>query len=168
MKIELKKISYSKSLSEETNAYTAQVWVDDVHVCDVSNHGQGGCDEQHPAKGKTHKDVAALNDAIKAERGKEKTEFTHDGKPFYIDVDLEHVCGDLLEKHLVEKTLRRDLTNKILFQKPGKPGIYEVKKPKGPVDQTPKLIAIIKEKHQCATTLNEMPFDEALKIYRAA
>ncbi len=40
-KIELKKIKYSESLSEETPAYTATAYVDGVRFAEVSNHGTG-------------------------------------------------------------------------------------------------------------------------------
>lgn len=42
MKLELKKIKYSPSLSKETNAFTAELWVDDMPTADCLNSGQGG------------------------------------------------------------------------------------------------------------------------------
>lgn len=164
MKIELKKISYNARLSEETSAYAAQVWVDGVHIADVSNHGTGGPDEQHEAKGKTWKDVEALNNRIKAERGMQKTDLTLNGKPFEMQIDLEAVCGELLTAYLIERDLKRDLARKILFVKPGQKGIYQIKKPI-PAHYS-KLIELIKEKHKCGLTLNEMPLDKALVVYR--
>lgn len=165
MNIELKKISYSRQLSEETSAYTAQVWVDGVHICDVSNHGQGGCDMQHPAKGKTHKDVEALNDAIKAERGEEDSSLLVDGKPFRMQIDLEAVCGELLDKHLMEKDLKRALKSKVLFQQDGK--LYEIKIPRGTL-QPAAFIQAVKQKKNIEKTLNEMPILEALAIYQGS
>lgn len=163
-KIELRKISHNASLSEETSAYTAQVWVDGVHVCDVSNHGQGGCDMQYPAKGKTHADVEALNEYCKTTFPKQS--FEAGGGTHEYDTDLEVVCGDLLAEHLLAKDLKRSLGSKILFMKPGKPGIYQCKKVKG--EDPARFIAVIKETHKIERTLNEMPFDEALALYRKA
>ena len=44
MHIEMSKLAISKTLSEETTAYTAEVWVDGVKAFAASNHGHGGCD----------------------------------------------------------------------------------------------------------------------------
>lgn len=44
LNIELRKISLSKSLSEETPAYTADLYLDGRKVAELSNHGHGGCD----------------------------------------------------------------------------------------------------------------------------
>lgn len=159
LNIELRKVSHNRSLSEETNAYTAQVWVDGKHFCDVSNHGQGGCDEQHPAKGKTWEDIKALNDTIKATYPKH----VFDGHE--LDNDLEMVCADLLTEHLIARDLKRDLSKKILFIKPGERGIWTVKKRPTLVEQQ---IVAVKKHHGIAKTLNEMPFEEAVKLYREA
>ena len=75
MKIELRSITLSKALSEETPAYTGKVFVDGVHICNVSNHGHGGCDMQYPAKGKTSADIDALNATIKATYPKRTYDF---------------------------------------------------------------------------------------------
>lgn len=48
MKIELKKIKYSPELSEETNAFTAQIWVNGIFCGTASNRGHGGCTELNP------------------------------------------------------------------------------------------------------------------------
>jgi hypothetical protein len=44
MKIELKNIKEAKFLSEETPAYSANLYVDGVKIGVVSNNGHGGCD----------------------------------------------------------------------------------------------------------------------------
>ncbi|MCH2221038.1 MAG: hypothetical protein MK097_12070, partial [Dechloromonas sp.] len=44
MKIELRRINHNPKLSEETNAYSAEVWIDGEHAFDARNQGQGGCD----------------------------------------------------------------------------------------------------------------------------
>ena len=42
MKVELKKVKIAKFLSEETTAFSAQLWVDNEYIADVSNEGRGG------------------------------------------------------------------------------------------------------------------------------
>ena len=47
MLIEIKNLKIAASLSEETNAYTADIFVDGVKTFAASNHGHGGCDSYH-------------------------------------------------------------------------------------------------------------------------
>lgn len=42
MKVELKKVKVAQHLSEETNAFTAQLWTDGQYIADLSNDGRGG------------------------------------------------------------------------------------------------------------------------------
>jgi hypothetical protein len=155
-KIELRKLSHSKSLSEETPAYTAQIWVDGVFLCDVSNHGQGGGDcyshEHYPA-------IAAVEARIKA------TMPPVHAYGMELEQCLEMICHTLIDDIEVAKDLKRALAKKILFVKPGQKGIYEVKKIAGD-DQ--RLLAAIKDKHKVERTLNEMPFADAIAVYTAA
>jgi len=44
MKIEIKNLKIAASLSEETTAYTATIWIDGKPAFHASNHGHGGCD----------------------------------------------------------------------------------------------------------------------------
>jgi hypothetical protein len=160
--IELRKISYNSRLSEETSAYAAQIWVDGVHFCDVSNHGTGGSDMHQPPRGSTgnqmYRRLEELNERIAATFPKAHGEF---------DPDIESVCRDLLSAWLIERDVKRDLSRKIVFVKPADGRLYTVRKPADGA-QAVKLLAAVKAKHGIAHTLNEMAFDEAVKIYAAA
>lgn len=164
MKIELKKISYAKSLSEETPAYSAQVWVDDVYVCDVSNHGTGGPDMQSPARGTDHKDLAALDAAIKATYPKQS--FMSGDEKHEYETDLELLCHLLLDRADLEKTVRRDLSKKVMFVKPADGKLYGVKLTHP--SHRDAAIKAVKERHGIAKTVNEMTLDEAVKVYESA
>lgn len=48
MKIELRNIKNHRGLSQESNAYTADIWIDGVKRGNVSNHGTGGPDNVLP------------------------------------------------------------------------------------------------------------------------
>lgn len=48
MKAELKNIKFSESLSEETNAFTAKVYVNGQYVADAINRGHGGSTQVSP------------------------------------------------------------------------------------------------------------------------
>lgn len=44
MKIELRRINHNPRLSEETNAFSAEIWIDGERAFEARNQGQGGCD----------------------------------------------------------------------------------------------------------------------------
>lgn len=161
MNIELRKISYNSRLSDETNAYSAQVWVDGVHICDVSNHGHGAPDEHHPAKGKTHDDIEALNAAIIAERGTDKSHGIE------IDIDLEIVCNELLERHLAGRDLARLLKRTVAFFDPAKKQVRSYPGKHAGLDRAHLITATLRQFPE-AKILNNLPFDEALALYKKA
>lgn len=68
MKLELKKVTFSEALSEETNAFTADVYLDGKLVATAKNTGQGGDTDIH-AYAKPRAGNAPLQHAeIKANR----------------------------------------------------------------------------------------------------
>lgn len=169
LNIELRKVSHSKSLSEETPAYSAQVWIDGVHFCDVSNHGQGGSDMQHPPKGVSPNDtgfrdrLAALEKRIAAEYPKHS--YQAGGETHSFDESFEGLCQGLLYRREVEAAVRRDLKAKVMFVKPTDGKVYSVKIPKGAAAD--RLIAVVKQMHKIDRTINEMPFDKAVELLSA-
>lgn len=93
MLVELRKVKYSASLSEETNAFTADLYFDGKKVGYASNHGTGGPNDVHisnPA------DEARFR-AFIAAQPPEPCDFG-DGKPLTMDEDL--FIGKLVEDHL--------------------------------------------------------------------
>ena len=60
-KLSVKKVKLVEALSEETPCFTADVYEDGKLIAHVSNRGHGGCNEVHPAKGLTYKDVAHID-----------------------------------------------------------------------------------------------------------
>lgn len=59
MKIEIRNLKIMRSLSEETTAYTATIYVDGKPAFDASNHGHGGCDFYRPLGDVTEQQVNA-------------------------------------------------------------------------------------------------------------
>ena len=108
MKIELKKVKYSAALSQDTNAYSAEIWVDGVKRGTVQNQGMGGPDDVHP-----HTLAMEI-----IEYAKTLPPISCFGKE--LPQSLEIVLGDILDKHLREKRLKRLLTNKTVFIEDGK------------------------------------------------
>lgn len=164
LKVELKKIKLLKSLSEETPAYTADLYVDGELIAHLSNHGHGGCDYCHAPKGK---DMNWCNDKyLKADAEVKATFPKHTYKAgnevHTMDESLEVLCHGLVWDDDLVKTVKRDLSKKVMFTKTdGK--IYQITAGKDAV----RLIAIVKAKPDTAKVLNELSIDEAVAIYKA-
>jgi len=168
--IELRKIQLAKNLSEETPAYTAQLWVDGKHFCDVQNQGHGGCDMYHAVKGvqkNVWDEVAALDARIKATYPKiDVSDIYRDGQKHEMDESVETICHGLVWDSDLVKTVKRDLSKKVMWVSPKDGKIYQIKLDH-PSHREP-AIAAVKSKHGVAKTLNEMTIDEAVAAYKSA
>lgn len=171
-KIELKKARELKSLSEETPAYTAQLWVDGKHFANVSNSGHGGPDMVEPVSGPRNDekfwDAWKALDALVAETFPVIDVSDMYGKPAGSETmtqSLELLCHTLLGEAEMAATLKRALARQILFVKSSGGGLYTIAKKKGPEAQ---IVAALKSRDAGTRILNEMPFAEALQIYSTA
>jgi len=163
MNIELRKIQHVERLSEETNCYVAQVWVDGKHIVDVSNEGHGGPDNQYPAKGYTYKDIEALNERCKSEFG-QKTH--HD---ITIEQDLEAVCGDLLTEWLIERDIKKALSRQVCFTLHSKRGIFSVNlTKKGHKFSIGEVVTALRSRHgsDLEMIVNQLPIKQAVEFWK--
>jgi hypothetical protein len=143
MKIELRKMKSAPSMSQETNAFTAEVWVDGVRRGTARNDGHGGPNHVEPASLALEIEAHARTlPPVKVPWGRGELE----------------MCGDLLLGRMVQralegKRLERMLKTKTVLLKGGK--CYTVKGHAVPVRPG--------EEH-----LNGLPFEDALTKYLAA
>jgi hypothetical protein len=98
MKIELRRINHNLKLSEETNAYTAEIWIDGERAFDARNQGQGGCDLYRQIGRWTE---AEVNTWLKANRP------IHPFRGLTLEHDIEAEVGDLLAHELEYRRLKR-------------------------------------------------------------
>jgi hypothetical protein len=97
MKIELKQVKYYKRLSEETNCFTAYVYIDGIKCASAENRGYGGNTDIRPLDIK-YKEIV-----------KQAEEFCKTLPPYvFSDGDtmpyrLDTLVDELLEKYLDEK-----------------------------------------------------------------
>lgn len=158
MKIELKNVKVIESMSEETNCYTASLYVDGKKIGIVSNRGHGGCDN-----------FDGDRDAFQA--AQEWLKSNHPEVHLYDDVsvpmDMELFCGEWVENWRMTKALKKDLKSKVLFTTKGKPGVYQLSW-KGVRTITERHIEHAKAKNPGATILNTLPIEEALELYKKA
>ena len=108
MNIEVKKIKHARSLSEETNAFSAELHVDGKHVADCKNSGQGGMTDVYPkySENKTKRKYY-FDMVLKAEEFcKTLPKYKGDLKmslDFYIDLEVEKD----LQKGDIDKTIKK-------------------------------------------------------------
>lgn len=150
MKIELKSLKVSKSLSEETTAYTATIVIDGVPAFHASNHGTGGPDSYHPIAPFTYADEKRIDEWLKVNR---KPSESHG---ITLEYDLELEVGDLIAKDECSKALKRMLKAKIvvLGEDKGKPTVFTYK-----AAPTPQNIAAIKAKGNIVVNDNPAVFE---------
>ena len=154
MKLELKNIKHTAWASEETHCYQASLYVDGKPVAIVSNDGHGGCDRDY-AHPKFNDAFSVYCDKMLAVHAYFKSlpntpsEWCADGLP----QELEFWCADQVNDWLSARELKKKLKKEFLFQFADKVGVFAHK-------TRPSLIA------DKATILNDLPFDEALAIWK--
>lgn len=104
MKIELKNIKVSEHLSEETNAFTANIYINGTHAGIASNHGTGGPTNYQPVSERGKQLIREAEDYCSK---LPQEHFTHAGEEYSIEMNLEHFIDNLLEKNLQEKELQK-------------------------------------------------------------
>lgn len=119
MKIELRRINHNARLSEETNAFAAEVWIDGERAFEARNQGQGGCDHYRQLGRWTEVEVS---DWLKANRP---------ARPFQgltLEHDLEAEVGDLLARELEGRRLKRLLRTSLVTIERGQIFQYPLRK----------------------------------------
>lgn len=148
MKIELKNIKHSEFASRETNCYEATIYINGKREGLVSNDGHGGCDHVTPWQLAQEIDAYAKTlPPIVCEWNDPTT-----GKPMLLEQTHETIFGDLLTNWLIDKDLKRLMKTKILFTRDGQ--LYEISK------------AVRISPSESIQILNNLPFDQARKIYK--
>tara|TARA_R110001606_G_C15216468_1_gene633483 strand:- start:208 stop:720 length:513 start_codon:yes stop_codon:yes gene_type:complete len=160
--ITLKNIKHAEFASEETNCYSATIYVNGKRFATVSNDGFGGSDHVQPFS-KNYQDLQDLEKQIASTYPKWGSEF---GGSNDHDTTLEIICGDLVNEWLKRKDFKKAM-RRILYMKPQQKGLYQC-----PAKLKPSaaMIAAIKEKASWAkgcVFLNELPETEAMSLYFA-
>ena len=155
MKIELKSIKFSEALSEETNAFTANLYINGKLAGYCKNQGHGGCTDYYGIEKHS-------SDIIKEAEAYCKAQPDIDFGTFTVPNNLEHTIDLLLEDWLKAKEakkLERKMKTCVLVGIPDNPnyGVYNFKRPLSslPVPQLQASIGRIKAKlHEGEVILN--------------
>jgi hypothetical protein len=155
MKITLANFKYYSSFSQETNAYEAVVIVDGVPVFTASNRGIGGADDYRPLEPRETNRVKL----------REVEEYAKTLPPridaHNLPMNLELLIDELVTEKIVAMDLAKALKTKALLVDNGK--IYAYKKKGVPIS---KIVDWLKKNKPGLSILNELPFADALAIYR--
>jgi hypothetical protein len=150
MKIELKNIKHYESMSEETNCFQATIYIDGKRAGEASNRGHG--DPINILPYDLHK---TLNEYA-------STLPPLDYEGMQIEQDAEIIIGNLLTDWLTSKDLKKLMSGRVVFLKDSK------LKQSAKLDKL-RLTEVLKSNSpafQGGTILNNLPFAEAVKIYR--
>lgn len=103
MKIELKKLKIAEHMSEETTAFTADIFVNGKEAGYAKNDGHGGCTFYHAYEGKRSLMEAAEKHCLTLPPIK------YDGAlgPMEIKMNLEHFIDQLVEDELKKKDQKK-------------------------------------------------------------
>lgn len=107
MQIELKNIMVAEHMSEETTAFTANLYINNKKIAFVKNDGRGGCTNYQLYE---QADRSLLHQAEEYCKKLPPIVFPSalpEGKPFELPMDLENFIDDLLDKHLQKKDLEK-------------------------------------------------------------
>lgn len=101
MRVALKNVKFSESLSEETNAFTANVYVNNKHVGYARNDGRGGCTNVYAIGETRERDIFKLTEKFLLEQP--DINIGSEAKPFMVDCNMENVVDKLFEEWLLKK-----------------------------------------------------------------
>jgi len=169
-KIELKNIKINHGLSQETHAYTATVYVDGKRWAMASNHGCGGPDDVSPLKSgtATYREIRKELQELNVRIGETYPPYTFDSAGLDpMKQDLETVCGELLNRHLIRKEYKRLNRKYLLFTTSVGPGVYQITRTK---EDTAEHKKRIRKQYdgETLTFLEDLPEEEAETALRSA
>lgn len=146
MNFELKNIKHMPSLSHETYCYSATLYVNGKRSYTVENSGTGGSDVLRRIQGVTPASTEAEIESYFASLPGNQM--------------LEFHCAGLVSKWLDAKLLKSNLKKSIVGILDGE--VIAWKKPMGNVEG---LKMAIGGKHKGVVFLDDLPFDDALKLF---
>jgi hypothetical protein len=170
MQIELKNFRHAEFASDETHCYEATIWIDGKRSFLAHNDGQGGSDHYYPLINSTEArtEFNAVMERVEAHCNSLPKYGSEFGGEDDMPMNLEILIGNLINRTLSRKKLKRVLKNKIVTLE--RDEVWEYGYSRSALhwsDAMQKTIVIdeIKKKNPNVTILNDLPFDDALEIF---
>jgi len=104
MNIQLKNVKFSEHLSEETNAFTANLYVDGKRIGYIRNDGRGGNTNVQPYDIEHKEKFREVEEYCKTLPDRSYTLGEHSGT---YSMNLEHFVDDLFEHWLKQKEVKK-------------------------------------------------------------
>jgi len=133
MKIELKKIKIAEHMSEETTAFTAEIYIDGVNAGYAKNDGRGGMTDYTHHYSENKAKIEANRKLIEQAENYCLSLPPIDYGTFKIDMNLEHFIDNLIEDEIKKKDknkFEKKMINHIMWGVPGSSSYVQVKLPK--------------------------------------
>lgn len=103
MKIELKNIRHFFALTDETNAFSANLYINNILVAGCSDTGKGGCIDIRAVKGKE----TLLKEAGEYAKSLPPEISTIGDEEFELKMDLEFYISQLVNKDIAEREFKK-------------------------------------------------------------
>lgn len=164
MDVTLKNLRHNPRLSHETNAFTADIWIDGKKAGYAENAGHGGSTLIQPRECRDR-----LN-AYAATLPRVQTDLPDHEDPsrtWSYQPDAENLVDDLVTKTLQENHVKRILSKRVIYTVKGKKGLYQTKVVKADVLKTWLAMPVLAEKLGADKILNLIPLSEAVAIFAA-
>jgi hypothetical protein len=161
MQVTLKKIAYHATLSEETNCFTADVYVDGKKAFLASNRGHGGSTDVNPiTPGEEGRALLAKVDAwLIANKPQVVLQKAEGNTPaMTCPHNLEWEVDTQVDAFVHTTTTKAALRRKVLFTHKEKPGIFE--QPIAKLEAARKTPWVDK-------ILNDLPIEDAVALLNA-
>jgi hypothetical protein len=107
MEIKLKSIYVSDQLSEETTAFKAVLYINNVQAGVAENEGRGGPTTYAAGDDDGRKLIAVAENWCKSLPPYVSKDFVEDNKPFTMEMDLELYLDNLVQDYIHQMELRR-------------------------------------------------------------
>jgi len=166
MDITLKNIKHAKSMSAETNAFTADVYVDGEFFCYARDNGQGGAIDFTPSS------TTRINFPERLRKIEEYCKNSREpDTPYGIEIpfSFERAVGELVAEDLIKDQLRCLFNTRVVFVDNGK--ILELKVRNLP-RSSPEKRKVLKQlgfqyaEEHGVKVLNCIAWDEALELFK--
>lgn len=164
MEVTVKNLNVAHFASDETLCFQATVYIDGKRAFTAKNEGRGGPNMYEPIGPPfmaREASAAVLQRALKWVRAQPKRKMCLGDKIVELDPDLDLFVDDAVEDEIAGKKLKRLLVNIITIER-GKVFRYKAK-----AKQADATRAILK-RTEGPIILNDLPFAQALQLYRQA
>ena len=161
--LELKAIKHAEFASHETHCYEATVYFNKKTIGWVNNDGFGGSDTFNAKE--PFKDNNTIWKSLESRLAEEHPQEHLEWDNSMHDMTLESWCYNQVNKFLSKKDFNRYIKSKVVYIDPEKPNNIYSFTLKGVKSITQQHIDYVKSKYPSYKILNDMPKEEALKLW---